>query len=227
MTGAQHKVVGVGWGLAGAYIAVAGHGDPTGALIAATSVIGCMLPDIDHDMTKIGRKRKVVTTLTTTVVNAIVFGGIVVGLIAALFVFKGFIDFGVSPVRLLLAVAGLGIVAVLKKVIGNSKTFKWATKHRGLMHTLFVPLLMGLALTASDYPVYHYGVLGLLIGYLSHLFADMETVEGCPVLFPITKKHIRFPTKFKTKDKSCTVAAYVTAILAVAFGIVYVNYFMK
>lgn len=227
MTGAQHKVVGTGFGIAGAYIAVVGHGDPTGALIVATSIVGSMLPDIDHDMTKIGRKRKVVTNITTTAANILVFGGIIVGLVAALLVFKGFVDFGVSPTRLLTAVAGLCIVAVLKKVIGNSKTFKWATKHRGLMHTLVVPLLLWLAMGASDYPVYHYGMMGLLIGYLSHLFADMETVEGCPILFPLTKNNIRFPTKFKTKDKSCTIAAYVTAGIAIAVGFAYVNYFMR
>lgn len=223
MTGVQHKVVGVGFGIAGAYIATAGNHDPYGVLIAATSIVGCMLPDIDHDKTKIGRKRKVLTSMTTAMANVVVFGGIILGLAAAFLVVKGFADFGLSPGVLLGVSAALCVVAILKKIIGNSKTFKWATKHRGLMHTLVVPAIMFFALKVSDFPLYHYGILGLLVGYLSHLFADMLTVEGCPILFPLTKRNIRFPTKFKTKSEVCTTAAYAVAILSVAFAFVYVH----
>lgn len=223
MNGAQHKVVGIGFGLAAAYTVVVGKNDPTGALIAATSVIGCMLPDIDHDKTKIGRKRKFVTELTTKMLNTVIVGGIILGSVAAFLIFKGFVDFGVNLTELAIAVGGLIVIAILKKIVGDSKVFKWATKHRGLMHTLAVPIALFLAMRSSDYPVYHYGIAGLLIGYISHLFADMLTVEGCPVLFPLTRKNIRFPTHFKTKDKVCTRAAYVVAVLVCGVAYVITN----
>lgn len=225
MTGAQHKVVGIGFGVAGAYIATVGNNDPYGILIAATSVVGCMLPDIDHDKTKIGRKRKILTSVTTKVANVIVFGGVIAGLVASYVVAKGFVDFGYSPTLLMVATLGLFAVGCIKKVIGKMELFRWATKHRGLMHTLVVPVLLYVAYRASDFPLYRYGILGLLVGYCSHLFADMLTVEGCPVLFPLTIRNIRFPTKFKTKDKVCTRAAYVVAFLAVGVAYLYVNTF--
>ena len=218
MNGTQHKVVGIGFGLAGAYAVVAGKGDPTGSLIAATAVIGCMLPDIDHDKTKIGRKRKFLTELTTTVANIVVYIGITVCLCLGFLIFKGFVDFGFDLTQLIMVLLGLIAFVIVRNIIRNNKTFKWAVKHRGMMHTLIVPALMLLAMRVSDYPVYYYGMEGLLVGYISHLFADMLTVEGCPVLFPLSKKNKRFPTHLKTKDKSCTRAAYIVAVLAVAIS---------
>ena len=220
MTGVQHKIVGTGFGIAGAYITTVGLGDPNGIVVLATAIAGSMLPDIDHDMTKIGRKRKVLTDLTTGMANLVVYGGIIVGSIAALLLIMGFVNFGINPTMLIIGVVGLIAVAIMKKFIGNSKTFKWATRHRGLMHTLVVPAMILLLSGASSFPLYHYGLFGLFIGYISHLFADMLTVEGCPVLFPLTRKNIRFPTHLRTKNKSCTFAAYIVCILAILAGFV-------
>lgn len=218
MNGVQHKTVGIGFGIAGAYVVMVGGNEPMGAIIAATSVIGCMLPDIDHDKTKIGRKRKWFTETATTVVNVVIFAGIMLSLIAGFLVFKGFVDFGVSPIMLLICAGGLALTAVVKKVIGDSKLFKWATKHRGFMHTLIVPVFIYIGMMASDYPAYHYGMMGIFVGYISHLFADMLTVEGCPVLFPLTRNNIRI-MRLKTKDKKCSKVAFIVSVLAV--GVAY------
>lgn len=218
MTGVQHKIVGIGFGIAGATIVTAGLKDPNGLLVLAGSIVGCMLPDIDHDMTKIGRKRKVVMNLTTKTANLLIYGGIAACAILLLLTVRGFVNFGIDPKLLAIGAVGLIAVAFLKKVIGNSDTFKWAAKHRGLMHTLVVPILLYLLARASSFPLYHWTAIGLLVGYCSHLFADMLTVEGCPVLFPLTKMNVRFPTHLKTSNSSCTVAAYIVCILAVIVG---------
>lgn len=226
MTGVQHKIVGAGFGAAAAYVMIAGYDNPNGVLVLGASIVGSMLPDIDHDRTKIGRKRAFLTNLATNVANTVIFIAIVAGMIAAALVVKGFVDFGVHP-GILLAVSGGGVIIfVLKKVVGDSKIFKWATKHRGLMHTNVVPALLAVALTASEYWLYRYAVMGLLVGYVSHLFADMLTVEGCPVLFPLTRKNIRIG-KLVTKDPKCTRVAYVVAILAVIAGYCIVKFLLK
>lgn len=224
MTGVQHKVVGTGAGIAAAYILVAGMGEPVGALVVGTSIVGCMLPDIDHDKTKIGRKRKFVTELSGKMLNTLIYGGIILGAVLVLALTYGFVNFGIDPIRLMIGVVGLVVVAVLKKLIMNSSTVQWAAKHRGLMHTLVVPVLLYVLMGMSDFSVWHYGVLGLFIGYCSHLFADMQTVEGCPVLFPLTKNNIRI-MKLRTKEKSCTKWAYIDAILMIGLAYAYVTYF--
>lgn len=226
MTGAQHKIVGIGWGVAGAIAVTKTMGTPYGLLVAPMSAIGCWLPDMDHDKTKLGRKRKVLMTVSTNIANALVYGGVAVGTIFAGLVALGFADFGIDMTHLAIALAGLVLVIFLKKVVCNSDTFKWATKHRGIMHTLIVPALMFYAIGLSDAPVYKYSVMGLTIGYVSHLFADMLTVEGCPILFPISRANIpimRFKTSEYIKDKNgkkrknrgIWYAAYGAAILPI------------
>jgi membrane-bound metal-dependent hydrolase YbcI (DUF457 family) len=219
MTGVQHKVVGTGFGIAGAYVVSKGLGDPYGLLVLPASMVGCMLPDIDHDMTKIGRKRKVVTNLTTNIMNFLILGGALVAAVLALITILGFRNYGFSGIELGGVAIGFIAVGVMRKFVTNSKTFKWATKHRGIMHTLVVPVLLFFTMRISDFPLWKYTTMGLLIGYCSHLFADMLTVEGCPVLFPLTKNNIRFMT-LKTKNKSCTYAAWIVAAIAVAVGFV-------
>ena len=213
MTGVQHKVVGVGVGLAAAYTFVRIGDDPSAAIIAAGSAIGCWLPDMDHDMTKLGRKRKVLTNLTSKMASIVVLGGIVGSIALILLMMFGIRDYGIELNLLYISAGGLILLAIASKLIRNSKTFRWATKHRGLMHTLIPPAIIYTALYISDYPIYRYIVIGLIVGYISHIFSDMLTVEGCPILFPISKKNIRF-LKLRTKDKSCTVAAWTVAILS-------------
>lgn len=213
MTGAQHKVVGIGVGIAASYAFVKTSNDTTAAIIAVGSAIGCWLPDMDHDMSKIGRKRKVLTNLTSKMASIVVLGGIVGSIALILLMMFGIRDYGIELNLLYISAGGLLLLAIASKLIKNSKTFKWAAKHRGLMHTLIPPAIIYTALYVSDYPIYKYIVIGLIVGYCSHLFADMLTVVGCPILFPISKKNIRF-LKLRTKDKSCTIAAWTVAILS-------------
>lgn len=223
MNGVQHKVVGTGAGIASAMIISANTADPLSVLVAGAAIVGCMLPDIDHDRTKIGRKRKAVTTAGNTLFNIALYGGIVLAIAAIWAVTYGFASAGVHITNLIVAVIGLIIVAIAKKIIGNSKTFRWAAKHRGLMHTLFVPVILVVLYFASSFGLWRYAMLGTVIGYLSHLFADMQTVEGCPVLFPLSKNNVRI-MKLNTKDSKCTIVAYIDAALFIGLAYYYVTY---
>lgn len=224
MTGVQHKIVGTGAGIAAAYITVVGLEQPIGGLMVLTSMVGCMLPDIDHDKTKIGRKRKLVTELSGKTLNVLIYGGMILGVVLAIALTYGFVNFGIDPFSLVVGVGGLLLVAVVKKVILNNKTVRWAAAHRGLMHTLVVPVLLFFLMRMSDFSLWHYGIMGLMIGYCSHLFADMQTVEGCPILFPLTKNNVRI-MRLRTKEKRCTTWAYIDAIVFVVLSYLYVTYF--
>lgn len=223
MTGAQHKVVGTGAGIAAALILVVAKEEPVGALVVGTSIVGSMLPDIDHDKTKIGRKRKLFTDVSGKLINTLIYGGIILGALLVLLLTYGFVNFGISPMHMMIGVVGLLIIAVAKKVIMNSNTVQWAAKHRGLMHTLVVPVLLYVLMGMSDFSVWHYSLLGLVIGYCSHLFADCQTVEGCPLLFPLTKNNIRI-MRLRTKEKSCTTWAWIDAIALVGLAYLYATH---
>ena len=213
MMGIQHKVVGIGFGIATAIYMAEGLGEPGPAIIAlGASTIGCMLPDIDHDNSKIGRKRKVVTDITSRLTSIVAIGAILAlaGILAGTAV--GMVHSNTDPTMLITGLLGLiGFVLFASKA-KNSKTFQWMTHHRGFMHTLIPPALIALLIFASDMKYWRAGTIGLCIGYLSHLLADMLTIEGCPVLWPLTKKNIRF-LKLKTKNASTWIAAVLLAAL--------------
>ena len=224
MTGAQHKIVGIGWGLAGAYYATKNMGTPWGLLIAPMSALGCWLPDIDHNQTKLGRKRKMLTSVSSKLANTIVYGGVLFGGLFAGLVAMGFADFGVDMSKLGVAIGGLLLFIFIRKVVCNSSTYQWAVRHRGIMHTLLMPALLLYSIGLTKSPVYMYTMIGLSVGYISHLFADMLTVDGCPLLFPISRSNINI-ARFKTseylkdakgrkrKNKAIWYAAYGAAIL--------------
>lgn len=211
MMGTQHTVVGVGAGIAGAILIVNGRGDQLGSLVAFTSVFGARLPDIDHDRTKIGRKRKFVTKLSGQALTYLICAAIVVIGLGSVGLLSGIISDGVQTGNLMLGsivIIGLGVA---RKFITNSKSFKWMAKHRGLMHTLVPMVGIYFLMTMTTYGIWYYSLMGVLIGYGSHLYTDMLTVEGCPILFPLTKKNFRI-LKLSTKSNSCWVAAFLSAI---------------
>lgn len=217
MLGYQHKIVGAGFGVAASYIIVNKYGQDLGALVTATSLVGCMLPDIDHDMTKLGRKRKVVTEISHNVLNVLIYGGVILAGILLLCLALNLRQFAFDMRNVALVFVGLIVVAVCRIVVLKSDIFHWAASHRGIMHTLVVPLLLFLARNISASPIWFYGDIGLIVGYCSHLIADMMTVAGCPILFPFTRVNIRI-LRLKSKDSSCTVCAVVLAVLAVGLA---------
>lgn len=215
MMGVQHKTVGIGFGIATAmYIAEVMEQPAPGIIALGACVVGSMVPDIDHDRTKIGSKRKVVTDIaskltTTAIIVIIVVLGILITAVSI-----GLIKSNLNLTELTLAfVLAIGFF-IIRKLVTNSNTFKWMTKHRGLMHTLIPPAILFIAADASSFIYWNTFFAGACIGYLSHLLADMLTVEGCPILWPIYKGNIRI-LKLKTKNASTWIAAVILAVLPV------------
>lgn len=60
--------------------------------------------------------------------------------------------------------------------------------HRGFTHSIFFTLLLGIA-TAPWWAVNPLFFGGLLLGYSSHLLADMTTPSGVPLLYPDKKRY--------------------------------------
>ena len=225
MMGVQHKLVGVGVGVAGAYLVVAGKGEELGAIMAFTSTIGCMLPDIDHDNSKIGRKRKFITSLSDKALTALVAVAVIVAVAIIGGVVFGFINDGVRLGAVLSTALLIVAIGLMRKMLSNSKAVKWMTKHRGIMHTL-IPVAAIVSLTLiTPMRFWFYSCIGLALGYVSHLFADMLTVEGCPILYPLSKKNIHFLFfRLKTGSFASWVACVIVVIIAVGTAILYVNF---
>lgn len=184
MHGVQHKRMGVALGVGVLAFSLLSESNPSLALFMVTTPMGAMLPDIDHDSSKIGRTRSKVTTLIKV--------GVTVGI-------GGFLAFSYMSGGMWNAILNgvyLTVMAVIINIIERNKHVKkqmgFITKHRGIMHTL-VPtaFLMGTTFwTTNEY--YFYAMLGLVSGYVVHLLGDMATTEGAPIFWPLTKSNIRY-----------------------------------
>lgn len=214
MNGAQHKIVGIGFGI-GAYLLLSDLGMPLeGAVTAVASVGGSLLPDIDHDNTKIGRKRKFVTNVTAKTLTILMYGACIVSAVLLFLIIKQGMDFGVNPMMLVGGIIGIFFLMFLQRTVCNSKTYKWAAKHRGLMHTLLPAAAILFVVYSTKAPVIRYTALGVVVGYMSHLIADMFTVAGCPILFPLIRANIRI-MRFESKDSKLNTVAVILAAVAV------------
>lgn len=215
MTGKSHFAIGVATGAACTLYSV-GTGNPIYALAMVTAPLGAMLPDIDHDRSKIGRVRNKTTNIIAKTIK-----------IASIIFLLSFIIYGYFTNQLIQtlfqSVIVIGPVTICS-LIANSSKFKektkFLTKHRGIMHTLVPPvgILFG-ALTLKIEMVQAL-LFGIAFGYLSHLLADCMTKSGCPLLYPISKKSVRL-----LRITTGTVLEYFISLLLMG-GIVWTGYWL-
>jgi len=61
-------------------------------------------------------------------------------------------------------------------------------KHRGLFHTIYLPILIFILFLIFGNAIYGFAAL---IGYVSHLFMDALTINGIRPLHPLISKRVR------------------------------------
>lgn len=84
------------------------------------------------------------------------------------------------------------------------------TKHRTFTHSL-------IGTTIFVYPYYHtMFFIPILIGYASHIFADLLTERGCPLLYPFVKEKqhlLSMTTGSKTESILCLLLTIINVSL--------------
>lgn len=211
MTGKTHKFIGLAAGAAAAYYGITVLGEPSYMFYLIASPVGAMIADIDHDNSKLGRSRKNIMTAVSTLFASL-----------AIVAISFFLVDGYTNGRLLPAVFTVLMVAVpflllisLSKIPFVKNNLKFMVKHRGLMHTLIIPAFLFAATYFIKEPTFKILVTGLMIGYVTHLAADLLTVRGCPILFPLSKKNFNL-AGIKTGSVWEYIAAAILSVCAVA-----------
>lgn len=189
MNGKQHKLTGVALatGVAACVLMKEQSYATQGMLMAMSIPFGAMLPDIDHNNSKLGSQRK-------AAVDTASFIGKVVGSIFYVYYVGSTFMKNHNKAYIILAITAVLFVSLwlLSKVGPINELLHFATKHRGLMHTLIPPIGIWLLMKYTN-PVQAIMLItkGLFLGYIVHLIGDLMTVSGCPLLWPIIKKPIR------------------------------------
>jgi inner membrane protein len=217
MTGKTHKFIGIAAGGAAAYCGVAAGNGPIYMFYLVTVPLGAMLADIDHDNSKLGRSRKNIMTAVSSLFGSLAIVAVTIFLVDA---------YRNSEKNFTQAIFTVAMVAVpfllltaLSKLKFVKENMKFMVKHRGIMHTLILPGFLFAAAYFINEPTFKILVTGVTVGYISHLLADMLTSRGCPVLFPFSKKNIRF-MNITTGSTSEYIAA---AVLAAGFAALFLS----
>lgn len=203
MNGKNHALAGTGAGIATA-ISFAKAGSIEGVLFSIPcSILGAKLPDIDSKSTKQG---KIFSAFRMVIIPVSM-------LFSALYLYlvlyhdmKFMFSFLVVPILLVWAL----------------RDGRWFWGHRHGTHTLFFPgvFLVISVLLRKEYSIISQCVTSIFWGYMSHLFADMLTVAGAPVLYPIYKGNISL-TKVKSKEENkCRVMAVGICIVYILLAII-------
>jgi inner membrane protein len=119
-----------------------------------------------------------------------------------------------------LVTAGLG--SLLPDIdIPNSKIgskVKWLSKHlkhRGITHTLLIPVLTVFAMFTLTVPVVPSLLFGLAVGWTAHIAADMFNSKGVPLLWPVVRGRLSIAS-FKTRSwhEAVFVILWFSALIA-------------
>lgn len=215
MMGKTHKTIGI---VTGAAFSVYGalSGNPLYTLALATAPIGAMIPDIDHNSTTLGRKRKFVFGLVEKLIS------LGVGITFLFFIIIGLIKglMFIYVIKALIVLLPFIIATICSRCEWIRKKSRFLTKHRGIMHTLIMPLVIVIGAKMIPYKAISILLLGLAAGYLSHLAADSLTHNGCPIFWPLTEKPVHL-----TNVKTNTVKEYILAIL-LSGGILWIPFLL-
>ncbi|MCL2099328.1 MAG: metal-dependent hydrolase [Oscillospiraceae bacterium] len=186
MTGKTHKFIGLTAGAVIAYTAV--QENPAALFYLIACPIGAMLPDIDHDKSKLGQGRKNIMKAAAALFGSFAF------VAAVFFLADAYQKSNILPavITLLAVTVPFALFVCFTKIKTVKNSLKFMVKHRGLMHTLILPAFMSGAAPLIFEPMFKILLIGVNIGYLTHILSDLLTVRGCPVLYPLTKKNIRF-----------------------------------
>lgn len=216
MTGKTHKFIGIVAGGAVAYYGIAVLNEPLYIIAAVSSTVGAMIPDIDHNNSALGSKRKKIFSSLSVII------GLVILCASMLFLIFAYLNGTLwsSVVTLALIMLPFGVLTALTKVEFVQKNIRFMVKHRGLMHTLILPACMIAALFVIKEPVFAILIQGLLIGFVSHLFMDILNPKGCPILYPISKSNIKV-MNIKTGGKGENVAGAVVAACIIVGILIY------
>jgi len=213
MTGKTHKFIGIVAGGAAAYHGITAFGEPAYMFFIIAVPVGAMIADIDHDNSKLGRSRKNIMAAISTLFASLAIVAI------SFFLVDAYTKDNLTPAILtvlMIAVPFLLLVSLSKTKFAKNN-LKFIVKHRGLMHTLILPLALFAATYFIEEKTFKILITGLTIGYATHILADLLTVRGCPIFFPFTKKNFNFMSIKTGSAGEYIAAAIISAGIAALF----------
>lgn len=156
------------------------------ALLISSSVIGAVLPDIDHPDSHVGRRHRVASSVINSATGHRGFFHSPLCL--------AILYFGMKYLYMLLMGSAIGKIFesfLMWALLALSGFFLALLKHRSIS---VVPLILaasglfGLFNNGNIDQFFETMHIGVTAGYASHLFLDFLTVGGIPLFYPVIKR---------------------------------------
>lgn len=207
------------------------------AVIAmAGGAIGSLIPDIDSPSSILGKKIKPISKAiaetmghrggTHSLIAVIIFG-ILTTLLGTKLEDVLYGNMNGRNHIIFAIVAGLILMSSVLFVIQSipsKKNRRFTKKHSTFVVMSVFIITMFIAYQNSE-SLYHYirvYLLGVLVGYISHIFLDMFTRGGVPFFKPFTDFRIRF-TKFKTGSVIEDITKFICIVIMVLSLLILAN----
>ena len=186
-----HKIGGLSLGAA---VALSMFGNPVGnslvqlqeGIVIGASMIGAMLPDIDHPNSKISKKARITSRVVNTVAG---HRGL---LHAPLFVVLLWILFRIVKTTMINSSVVSSVISLIISMAVPFAGIIIALMKRGRI-SVTATMLIGMVFywisqVYSMEMLYQCFTTGIITGYISHLAMDSMTRTGIPLLYPITNR---------------------------------------
>lgn len=184
-------------------------------LLFSGAILGALILDIDHPKSKISQK---------------------------LFVLAWFVQLINLLMRLTILLVDILVNNKMVKSIFHTKrniikkstlrSIEKAFGHRGLLHTIFfiiIQIIIYLPFTISNQEqmVFHVFFIGYILGCISHLFLDLLTPEGVPLLMPFSSKRYSLMSIGTNSATEKLFAIILTAVNLLLFYVSFTECFIK
>ncbi|WP_304428043.1 metal-dependent hydrolase [uncultured Clostridium sp.] len=198
MIGKTHRVGGLAFGAVASSILFTGQdlsiALPATTVILTGSAFGSLIPDLDHAGAELSKKHKLASSIVRLFADhrGVTHYGITSIVFCAIMALLNYLVI-TSRSQLLIGILCVGVVQATIKLV-FTYTPRWLTKkakRKVVIAGFIIPFILAFEFSTISEIIIGYYLLGMGVGYISHLFLDSLTVSGVPFGKPWLNKNIK------------------------------------
>ena len=185
-------------------------------IVVGASMIGAMLPDIDHPNSRISKKAKITSRVVNTVVGHRGLFHSPIFILALWFLFT-FVKTTVLNSKALGDVTSLIIsmgIPFAGIIVALLKRGRFSVISTMLIGMVFYWISQGYSMEV----LYQCFTTGIIVGYVSHLLMDFMTRAGIPLLYPFTNKKYHIMSLKTGRDD--LLAALIFLVISLSYCVI-------
>lgn len=190
-----------------------------GVTFISTSVIGSLIPDIDHPGSYLGKKFPLISKPTSSMFGhrGITHSPIIITLIYMVFLMlRNILMLNTDYLQLVIGCFLLPIGYLIVDLLG--KRFRMSYGKLLLIKLIVISILTVFTIHFSSKELYLMIITGLFVGELSHLLLDYLTKGGIPLFYPFSKTKLSLSLTITGSKRETLIRSMLVAVFFVLIG---------